>query len=62
MADYEPEYGVPRLVTMESDVHSDSLARRGLAFGKCWLRAKKNAASVRVTHPALPLLPRCVYF
>lgn len=32
MADYEPEYGVPRLVTMESDVHSDSLARRGLAF------------------------------
>lgn len=32
MMDYEPEQGVPRYVTYESESRSDSLVRRGLAF------------------------------
>ena len=32
MMDYEPHQGVPRYVTQESESHSDSLVRRGLAF------------------------------
>ena len=32
MADYEPEFGMPRFVTAESSSSSDSLARRGLAM------------------------------
>ena len=32
LADYEPELGVPRLVTQESSTRSASLSRRGLAF------------------------------
>lgn len=32
LADIEPHQGVPRYVTAESELHSDSLLRRGLAF------------------------------
>lgn len=32
MADLQPEQGVPRYITAESEEHSDSLVRRGLAF------------------------------
>jgi hypothetical protein len=32
MADLEPHQGVPRYITAESEEHSDSLVRRGLAF------------------------------
>ena len=32
MADFEPEFGMPRFVTAESSSSSDSLARRGLAM------------------------------
>jgi len=32
MMDYEPEQGVPRYVSYESETRSDSLVRRGLAF------------------------------
>ena len=32
MADLQPHQGIPRYITAESEEHSDSLVRRGLAF------------------------------